>query len=292
MATGERKGQFSKHKAREQPAHVCCARVVRAVLLCTGNILLTRKFPTLFVQMEYVRCFEELRALQALKDNSRSFAVALPGGESRSLQSRAQDDKLLEKLRRRVAKLQVDLGYEEVLSVDHPEYKQGLAALRDQQVHRLLKDIERDVAVLGSITQERKQSGASSSLTRSQQRRAKSRRKRIRQLVDSVAAWQQYELPASNITGQLPAQWSEQVITSLFKGTFPWKQPADGDAASVPALLAEQFRDACAEVRPGGSRNACGKQCTLNGSLSLGSKGSLPCLWSCMLMCVKLMCGG
>jgi hypothetical protein len=219
--------------------------------------------PTVFVQMEYVRCFEELRALQALKDNSRSFAVALPGAESRSLQSRAQDDKLLEKLRRRVAKLQVDLGYEEALSVDHPEYRQGLAALRDQQVHKLLKDIERDVAMLGSITQERKQSGASSSLTRSQQRRAKTRRKRIRQLVDIVSAWQQYELPAGNMMGQLPAQWTEQVINNLFKGTFPWKQPADGDAVSVPALLAEQFRDACAEVRRGGIFRACGTQIQL-----------------------------
>jgi RNase H-fold protein (predicted Holliday junction resolvase) len=150
--------------------------------------------------MEYVRCFEELRALQALKDNSRSFAVALPGAESRSLQSRAQDDKLLQKPIDRVARLQVKLGHDEALSVDHPEYRQGLAALRDQQVHKLLKDIKRDVAVLGSITQERKQSGASSSLTRSQQRRAKNRRKRIRQLVDSVAAWQQYELHASSNT--------------------------------------------------------------------------------------------
>lgn len=195
--------------------------------------------------MEYVRCSEELRALQALRDNRRSLAVALPGAESRSLQSRAQDVKLLDKLIRRVARLQVTLGYDDPLAVDHPEYIKGLANLRDQQVRKLLKDIQRDVSILGNVLQERTQSGASSSLTRSQQRRAKTRRKRIRQLVDSVAAWQQYDLPSSPITAQLPSEWTVQVMNNLFKGTFPWRQLLDGD---VPALLAEQFRDACAEV--------------------------------------------
>jgi hypothetical protein len=36
------------------------------------------------------------------------------------------------------------------------------------------------------------------------------------------------------------------VIKDLFKGVFPWKQLPGSD---VPAVLAEQFREACAEVR-------------------------------------------
>jgi hypothetical protein len=200
------------------------------------------------VQMEYVRCSEEVRALQALKQNSSSLAVALPGAESRALQSRAQDGRLLEKLLRRLAKLQVDLGYDEPLAADSSLYREGLAAVRDQQLRRIQRDIERDVALLGNIMQERQQSGASSSLTRSQQNRAKRRRKRIRQLVDSIATWQQLDLPSSTVTQQLPDKWSDQVVSGLLKGTFPWKQSSTGD---VPAVLAEQFREACAEVRAG-----------------------------------------
>jgi hypothetical protein len=98
--------------------------------------------------------------------------------------------------------------------------------------------------------QERQQSGAASSLTRSQQNRAKRKRKRIRQLIDSIATWQQLDLPSSTVTQQLPARWSEQVVSDLLKGTFPWRQSSSGD---VPAVLAEQFREACAEVRARGA---------------------------------------
>lgn len=196
--------------------------------------------------MEYVRCSEELRALQALKQNSSSLAVALPGAESRALQSRAQDGKLMDKLVRRLAKLQVDLEFDAPLAPADSQYKQGLSALRDQQVRKIQRDIERDVALLGNIMQERQQSGAASNLTRSQQNRAKRKRKRIRQLIDSIATWQQVDLPSSTVTQQLPARWSEQVVSALLKGTFPWRQSSSGD---VPAVLAEQFREACAEVR-------------------------------------------
>ena len=195
--------------------------------------------------MEYVRCSEELRALQALKKNSSSFAVALPGAESRALQSRAQDDVLVEKLLRRLAQLQVNLEYDAPLAPDNILYKQGLAAVRDQQVRKIQRDIERDVALLGNILQQRQQSGAASSLTRSQQNRAKHKRKRIRQQLNSIATWQQLDLPSSTVTQQLPGQWSEQMVSDLLKGTFPWRQSATGD---VPAVLAEQFREACAEV--------------------------------------------
>ena len=132
------------------------------------------------------------------------------------------------------------------IAQDSAQYQQGLAALRDEQVRKAQADIERDVALLSNILQERQQSGAASSLTRSQQNRAKRKRKRIRQLVDSMAAWQQLRLPDSSTMRQLPARWTEAVIKDLFKGVFPWKQLADSD---VPAVLAEQFREACAEVR-------------------------------------------
>lgn len=197
------------------------------------------------MQMEYVRAKEQLRALTSLRDNRSSFAVALPGGESRQLQARAQDSKLEHKLLRRVAALQYKLGWEEPPGPGSSEYKQGLVALRDEQLRKAQKDIERDVAVLGTILQERRHLGEASRLTRSQHNRAARRRKRIRQLVDSMKAWQQLDLPASPTSQLLPAQWTEEGILDIFKGTFPWKCGLDTD---VPALLAEQFRDACAEV--------------------------------------------
>jgi hypothetical protein len=194
--------------------------------------------------MEYVRCNEQLRALRSLQEHRSSFAVALPGAESCALQSRAQDAKLRDKLCDRLATLECSLGFDEALAVDSTQYQQGLADLRDEHVRKAEADIERDVALLGNILQERQQSGAASSLTRSQQNRAK--RKRIRQLVDSIAAWQKLPLPNSSTVQQLPASWTEAVIKDIFKGVFPWKQLPDGD---VPAVLAEQFREACAEVR-------------------------------------------
>lgn len=220
--------------------------IVAPFLFLLGTTVRKQAVSSVGVQMDYVRCSEELRALQALKANSSSFAVALPGAESRALQSRALNDQLTVKLVQQMAKLEVELG--EALAPGDSKYKQGLAALRDQQVRKAQRDIERDAAALGSIMQERQQSGAASRLTRSQQNRAKNKRKRIRQLVNSIAAWQQHDLPSSPVTQQLPASWSDQVVSSLFKGTFPWKQGLSGN---VPAVLVEQFREACAEVRRG-----------------------------------------
>jgi hypothetical protein len=195
--------------------------------------------------MEYVRAKERLRAITSLRDNQSSLAVAMPGSESRPLQARASNSKLEHKLLCRVAALQYNLGWDNPPGPDSSEYQQGLAALRDEHLRKAQKDIERDVAVLGSILQERQQLGEASRLTRNQHNRAARRRKRIRQLVDSMAAWQQLDLPASPASQLLPARWTEQVVLDIFKGSFPWKQGEDG---GVPSLLAEQFRDACAEV--------------------------------------------
>lgn len=183
--------------------------------------------------MEYVRSAESLRAQRSLQQNSSSLAVALPGTEHRALQARAQDKKLQDKLLRRVAQLQVALDLDEPLPVSSEQYKKGLAALRDEQLRNTQRQLEREVALLGSITQERRQEGEAS------------KRKRIRQLVDSMAAWQRMDLPSSSVVQQLPHQWGEQDVLALFKGRFPWRPRDDG---SVSAVLVEQFRDACAEV--------------------------------------------
>lgn len=198
------------------------------------------------MQMEYVRAQEQLRALTSLRNNRSSLAVALPGSESRPLQARASDSKLEHKLLRRVAGLQLQLDWDTPHGPGSSYYQQGLAALRDEHLRKAQKDIERDVAVLGSILQERQQLGAASRRTRNQHNRATRRRKRIRQLVDSMAAWQQLDLPASPASQLLPARWTEQITLEIFKGSFPWRQ---GESGGVPSLLAEQFRDACAEVR-------------------------------------------
>lgn len=195
--------------------------------------------------MEYVRSAESLRAQRSLQQNSSSLAVALPGTEHRALQARAQDKKLQDKLLRRVAQLQVALDLDEPLPVSSEQYKKGLAALRDEQLRNTQRQLEREVALLGSITQERRQEGEASKRTRNQQKRAARKRKRIRQLVDSMAAWQRMDLPSSSVVQQLPHQWGEQDVLALFKGRFPWRPRDDG---SVSAVLVEQFRDACAEV--------------------------------------------
>lgn len=213
--------------------------------LVTSAVSLHSAARSEYLQMEYVRAKEQLRALRSLRDNRSSLAVALPGSESRPLQARAQDSKLEVKLLRRVAALQYELDWAEQHEADSDQYQQGLAALRDEHLRKAQKDIERDVAALGNILQERRQMGEASRLTKNQHNRAARRRKRIRQLIDSMAAWQQLDLRPSPISQLLPVQWTEQVVLGIFKGTFPWKQ---GAVVGVPALLAEQFRDACAEV--------------------------------------------
>lgn len=194
-------------------------------------------------QVEYVRWSEELRGLQALRENRSALAVALPGARSRSLQARAQNNQHIERVKWRLARLMVGLRLDEQLAVDSSQYQQGLAALRDEELLKAQRDIEREVALLGSTIQQRQQSGAASELTRNQDKKKQRRRNRIRELVDSIVGWQQEDLPPSPITQGLPEQWSQQTIRNLEQGIFPWRQ--QGGAVE---LLAEQFRDACAEV--------------------------------------------
>jgi len=108
--------------------------------------------------------------------------------------------------------------------------------------------VEREAAALGELTQVRRQLGASCGQTRNQDRRARRRRKRIRQLVDTMQTWQQKNLPPSPVTQHLPAVWTEQAVKQLFGGHFPWQHTAGGPG-KLPTLLVERFRDACAEVR-------------------------------------------
>ena len=184
--------------------------------------------------------------LRALQHRRSALAVALPSTE-RQLHSQAEHDKRVAKLVDRLARLMVQLDLSAPLSEDSAEYQRGLAALRDEQLRHLQQQIEREVAALGELTQGRKQLGAASAQTRNQDRRARRRRKRIRQLVDTMQTWQQKDLPQSAVTQALPAVWTEHAIKQLFAGCFPWHQ-ASGGAGRLPVLLVERFRDACAEV--------------------------------------------
>ena len=204
------------------------------------------------LQVEYVRCCQEEGILVTLQQEGSALAVALPGAEGRALQSRSQDAERISKLQRRMAQLLVQLGRTALLQRDSAEYRAAHADLRDQELRRLQQAIEREAADLATIRQERRQTGEASSLTRSQERRAKARRKRIRQYVDTLIAWQRADLPASAVTQHLPSAWTEAIIKLLFQGQFPWQQAG---AAGVPAVLVQQFRDACAEVRA--IRGAC-----------------------------------
>lgn len=183
----------------------------------------------------------------SLHDNRSALAVTLPGGQGRALQAQAAaSTKRIARLQQRMAKAMLSLGLDAALAKDSSRYREGLAGLRDQEVRKTQQEIEQLVFQLGSITQQRQQSGAASSLTRNQERTAERRRTRIRQLVDSIAGWQQANLPPSDVTARLPASWSAVQVQALFKGDFPWQQRDDG---TVPDLLTKQFMDACAEVR-------------------------------------------
>jgi hypothetical protein len=203
------------------------------------------------LQVEYVRCSEEEGVLSTLQHRRSALAVALPGTE-RQLQSLAEHEKRVAKLLDHMARLMVQLELQAPLAEDSAEYQQGLAALRDEQLRHLQQQAEREAAALGELTQARSQLGAACVQTRNQDQKAKRRRKRIRQLVDTISTWQQKELPASAVTSQLPPVWTEQAIKQLFAGRFPWQ--ASGSSGQLPSLLVERFRDACAEVSVGGDR--------------------------------------
>lgn len=194
---------------------------------------------------EYVRCDEEETLLRTLQDRRSTVAVALPG-TARQLQSQPEHAKRMSKLLDRMAKILVELQLDAAPAEDSAEYQQGLAALRDQQLRHLQQQVELEAAALGLATQERQQLGAASELTRSLDKRSQARRARIRQLVDTISAWQQRDLPSSPVTELLPQQWTEQDIKQLFSGMFPWQQTAGG-AGPLPSQLVDRFRDACAE---------------------------------------------
>lgn len=206
-----------------------------------------------YPQAEYVRCSEEQSVLHTLQGRRSAVAVALPGTERR-LQSQAEHAKRVARLLKRMAQLTVDLQLQEPLSEGSTEYQQGMAVLRDQQLRHLQQQVEREAAALGEITQVRRGMGESCQQTRNQEKKAQRRRANIRQLVETMCAWQQKDLPDSAVSQQLPAQWTEQAIKQLFSGQFPW-QHSLGGAGQLPSLLVERFRDACAEVS--GQLSAC-----------------------------------
>ena len=193
--------------------------------------------------------------LRTLQDRRSTVAVALPG-TARQLQSQPEHAKRMSKLLDRMAKILVELQLDAAPAEDSAEYQQGLAALRDQQLRHLQQQVELEAAALGLATQERQQLGAASELTRSLDKRSQARRARIRQLVDTISAWQQRDLPSSPVTELLPQQWTEQDIKQLFSGMFPWQQTAGG-AGPLPSQLVDRFRDACAEVSLLGIRHCC-----------------------------------
>lgn len=200
-------------------------------------------------QVDYVRDEKQLRALQHLHSNATAFSVALPGSEGRTLHARGRDTTRQQKLQQKLGALMTKLNITEPLDRSSDEYRAGLAALRDEQLQSLQAEIEKLVSALSVLTYARQQQGAASSITRSQKKQAQSRRTRVRQLVGVMHSWQTEDAPSSSAVEQLPAAWTEAEVTKLFKGEYPWRCGSGGSGAAVAAMLAERFRDACAEVR-------------------------------------------
>lgn len=194
-----------------------------------------------------MRLDKQYKGLQQLKQNAAALAVALPGSEGRSLHSHGQDAVRQQKIAEKLGALMTKLGLKQALLPGSAEYKQGLAALRDEQLQHLQAEVEKHVSALAVLTFQRQQQGAASSITRSQQKQAQSRRKRVRQLVAVMRSWQEVDAPCSDVARQLPAAWTDKEVAKLFKGEFPWGG-ASGSSGAVASLLAERFRDVCAEV--------------------------------------------
>lgn len=192
----------------------------------------------------------ELRALQRLAVDGGAFALALPGADGRALHARGQDGKRVDKITSRMAAILVKLVRDQPLDPKGDEYKTALGLLRDQEVKALEKQIEVQAAGLAALRLERQQAGAASSATRSITKRAAGRRKRIRQLLAVMKTWQQsVDMPPSPVMQCLPAQWKEEVV-GLMKGSFPWRA-GYGEKELLLGMLAERYRDACAEVSQG-----------------------------------------
>jgi hypothetical protein len=107
------------------------------------------------------------------------------------------------------------------------------------------------VSALAVLTHQRQQQGAASSITRSQRKQAQNKRKRVRQLVAMMQSWQAVDAPSSATVERLPAAWTDSQETLLFKGEYPWRLTAKDSSSAVAAVLAERFRDMCAEVSAG-----------------------------------------
>ena len=200
------------------------------------------------LQVDYVRVHKQLQCLQQLRQGAAALSVALPGSEGRNLHSHSQNQKRVDKLFDRLGSLATKLDLAAPLQPSSSDYIRGLSLLRDEEISTLQMEIEKLVAGLQVLKFDRQQAGAASCLTRSQRKMATSKRKRVQQLVSVMQTWQQLQLPGSSVTAPLPANWSEADISQLFKGIYPWQQGSNAVLGAVTKIMAERFRDACAEV--------------------------------------------
>jgi len=203
---------------------------------------------TAALEVAYVRLHQELDVLQHVKNHGGAFAVALPGAEGRALHAKGQDQSRQDKIKDRLIKVMVSLNLAAPLDPEGARYQSAMARLRDEEVLRVQGLVEREVSGLVAIRLERSSLGVASRNTRSLQKRAQRRRKRIRELINLLQTWQDAGLPQqdSPVIAQLPEQWTEEQIQKLFRGTYPWRGDCGEGAAALPHL-AEQYRDACAE---------------------------------------------
>jgi multidrug efflux pump subunit AcrA (membrane-fusion protein) len=197
-------------------------------------------------QVDLVRAHQEYKAVQHVKQQSSAFAVALPGAQGSALQARSNDAKRNERLVTRISKLLMKLQMQPPIDNSTAEYKAALSSLRDAEVMQAQQQIEAEVSALAALRLDRQRLEFASKITRSLTKRATRRRNRVRGLVAVISRWQQAtNIPSSSVMGRLPAAWSEADIKQLFTGSYPWQATGGG----VLSVLAEQYRDACAEVR-------------------------------------------
>ena len=173
-----------------------------------------------------------------------AVAALAPERQGSALQARSNDERRNNRLTSRMSKLMVKLQLPFPVDNSTDKYKAALSSLRDAEVVQAQQQIEAEVSALAALRLDRKRSGSASKVTQSLIKRAERRRNRVRGLVGTISRWQQAEnISSSVIVEQLPA-WSEGDIKQLFTGVYPWRATGGG----VLAVLAEQYRDACAEV--------------------------------------------
>jgi hypothetical protein len=199
-------------------------------------------------QVDLVRADQEYKAVQQVRQQSSAFAVALPGAQGSALQARSNDAKRNQRLAMRISKLLMQLQMQPPIDDSTEEYKAALSSLRDAEVMQVQQQIEAEVSALAALRLNRRRLGFANKITRALTKSATRRRNRVQGLVAVISRWQQAQnIPSSSVMGQLPAAWSEADIKKLFTGTYPWQATGGG----VLSVLAEQYRDACAEVRAG-----------------------------------------